>query len=88
VRIKITGCSNPRAWYSDKIGDEFSVVEKLSGVYIVIVPENPDGIVFEQDAESVGYTRSLEQSYQRGYYGERFVHMNKFFTKRNNRSRR
>lgn len=53
MRIKITGCKNPKFWYSDKIGQILEVTKSKYGYDYLIPNDNgtvTNGMIHQNDA--------------------------------------
>lgn len=50
MRIKIIKCSQPKFWYSDKVGQVFSVIDKSTRDYYININGNHNYSILVVDA--------------------------------------
>lgn len=51
--IKITGCTDPLMWYSDKVGETVPFLREEDGTYWSVEDEGFTNIVKKEDAEII-----------------------------------
>lgn len=53
IALRITGCSDPKFWYSSMIGKIVPLVREVSTEYISREPDGYTNIVKKHDAEKI-----------------------------------
>jgi hypothetical protein len=61
LALRITGCSDPKFWYADQIGDIVPLIRESDIEYISCEPEGYTNIVRKCDAEKIELKRNIDE---------------------------